>query len=91
MLGLDYSADGSTLASAGAERTLKTWDAATLREKRGFGGQTDWVLDLAVSRDGRWLAAGRYDGTLGVYPLGENSAGEQFALPQINPQRSGGR
>lgn len=91
VLGLDYSSDGSTLASSGADRSLKTWDATTLRETRVFGEQSDWVLGLAVSRDGRWLAAGRYDGTLGVYPIGETSAGEQFALPQINSQRSGGR
>jgi WD40 repeat protein len=89
VLGLQYSADGSTLASAGADRTLKTWDATTLREKRLFGAQTDWVLGLSMSRDGRWLVAGRYDGTLGVYPLVGHEAGLQFVIPDSTQHSRG--
>ena len=29
--------------------------------------QSDWVDALAISPDGKWLAAGRYDGTLSFY------------------------
>jgi WD40 repeat protein len=29
--------------------------------------QSDWVQTLDISSDGRWLAAGRYDGTLSLY------------------------
>jgi hypothetical protein len=39
------------------------------------------VLGLASSADGRWLAAGRYDGTLGIYSLVDTSPGEQFVVP----------
>ena len=37
---------------------------------------------LALSGDGRWLAAGRYDGTLGLYSLANGGAGEQFVVPK---------
>jgi WD40 repeat protein len=81
VLGLAYSADGDALVSAGADRTIKIWDAATLGEKRLLEPQPDWVLGLALSGDGHWLAAGRYDGTLGLYSLANGGAGELFNLP----------
>jgi WD40 repeat protein len=84
VLGLVYSPDGTTLVSAGADCTIKVWDASTLREKRLLEPQPDWVLGLALSGDGRWLAAGRYDGTLGVYPVADGGAGEQFVVPSSN-------
>jgi WD40 repeat protein len=82
VLGLSYSPDGSTLVSAGADRVIKLWDAATLREKQLLEPQPDWVLGLALSADGRWLAAGRYDGTLGLYALGAGRSGEHFVVPR---------
>jgi WD40 repeat protein len=82
VLGLTYSPDGSTLVSAGADRVIKVWDAVTLREKGSFDAQPDWVMGLALSGDGQWLAAGRYDGTLGLYALAARSAGEQFVVPR---------
>ena len=81
VLGLAYSPDGTTLVSAGADRTIKIWDASTLGEKRLLEPQPDWVLGLALSGDGHWLAAGRYDGTLGLYSLANGGAGEQFVVP----------
>jgi hypothetical protein len=82
VLGLGYSPDGSMLVSAGADRAIKVWDAATLREKRLFEAQPDWVMGLALSADGQWLAAGRYDGTLGLYPFADGHAGQQFVVPK---------
>jgi WD40 repeat protein len=82
VLGLAYSPDGATLASAGADRVIKMWDAGTLREKQAFEAQPDWVMGLALSNDGKWLAAGRYDGTLGLYGLAGGPSGEQFVVPR---------
>ena len=82
VLRLSYSPDGTTLVSAGADRAIKVWDAETLREKALLEPQPDWVLGLAMSRDGKWLAAGRYDGTLGLYDLTNGLTGEQFILPR---------
>jgi hypothetical protein len=82
VLRLAYSPDGSTLVSAGADRVVKVWDARTLREKQMIDAQPDWVMALALSADGKWLAAGRYDGTLGLYALAGDPAGEQFVVPK---------
>lgn len=82
VLGLVYSPDGSTLVSAGADRVIKVWDAVTLRQMQSLEAQPDWVMALALSADGQWLAAGRYDGTLGLYPLAGGPGGEQFVVPR---------
>jgi WD domain, G-beta repeat/Planctomycete cytochrome C len=82
VLRLMYSASGATLVSGGADRMIKAWDARTLRETQAFEMQPDWVMGLALSRDDRWLAAGRYDGTLGLYSLGGDPSGEQFVVPK---------
>jgi hypothetical protein len=40
-----------------------------------------------LSGDGRWLAAGRYDGTLGLYSLANGGAGEQFVVPAARREK----
>ena len=82
VLRLTYSPDGTTLVSAGADRAIKVWDARTLRERQRLEVQPDWIMGLALSADGKWLAAGRYDGTLGLYPLPGDGSGEQFVVPR---------
>ena len=82
VLRVAYSPDGATLVSAGADRVVKVWDARTLREKQMFDAQPDWVMALALSADGKWIAAGRYDGTLGLYALDGDRSGEQFVVPR---------
>ena len=41
-------------------------------------------MGLALSPDGKWLAAGRYDGTVGVYPTAGGVEGEQYLVPADN-------
>jgi hypothetical protein len=82
VLRLTYSPDGDTLVSAGADRVIKVWDGRTLHENQRLEAQPDWIMGLALSADGRWLAAGRYDGTLGLYPLPADRSGEQYVVPR---------
>jgi WD40 repeat protein len=82
VLRLAYSPGGETLVSAGADRIIKVWDARTLRELQRFEAQPDWIMGLALSADGRWLAAGRYDGTVGLYARSGEGPGEQFVVPR---------
>jgi hypothetical protein len=82
VLRLAYSPDGSAIVSAGADRVVKVWNAKTLREQQLFEAQPDWVMALALSADGKWLAAGRYDGTLGLYAFSGDRSGEQFVVPR---------
>jgi WD40 repeat protein len=58
---LVFSPDGQTLVSAGKEENegrLAVWEARTGRELKGFPRQhIGYVLCLAFSPDGKWLAA----------------------------------
>jgi WD40 repeat protein len=64
---LAFSTDGTAIATASTDRAVKLWDAATGREIRALGVQSDWAQALAFSPDGRRLAVGRYDGTISLF------------------------
>jgi WD40 repeat protein len=51
------SPDGATAFTAGFDATIRTWDAATGRQRQVIG-IPDRVISMAVSPDGRLLAAG---------------------------------
>ncbi|WZP01000.1 c-type cytochrome domain-containing protein [Isosphaeraceae bacterium EP7] len=61
---LVVSRDGLTLFSASEDRSIKTWELATLSPRIRLGSQSDWPLSMAISADGKVLAVGRYDGSL---------------------------
>jgi hypothetical protein len=61
---LTYSSDGATLYSLGEDRTAKAWDADRMVERMVYAAGPDTALALAVRRDGKQLALGRFDGAL---------------------------
>ena len=79
-----FTPDGSELISASDDKTIRVWDAGTgriVRTIRGeFGdGDPGKIYALALSRDGRLLAAGGRTGTAGqgqlirLYDLNEGT------------------
>ncbi len=64
---LAYTPDGTRLLSSGEDGAVKIWDSATMNATATLDGQSDWVMALAMSPDGAYMAAGRFDTTLGLY------------------------
>jgi WD40 repeat protein len=59
--GVAFSPDGSRLASASDDKTVRLWDARTGVEIRTLRGHTAEVLDVCFSPDGTCLASGSED------------------------------
>jgi WD40 repeat protein len=65
-LSLAWSRDGKTIITASADGSIRFRDA-NLDLKGVVDRQPDWVEAIDLSPDGKWLAAGRYNGSLSLY------------------------
>ena len=73
VLKLAWSPDGKTLVSSGADRTIKIFNAEDLTELKALSGQPDWAYGLDFAPDSRTFAAGRQDGSLQIFEVGQAS------------------
>ncbi len=74
ILALVWSPDGQTIVTASSDGSIRFRDAKTLDPQRVIDHQPEWVQALAISPDGRWLAAGRFNGTLSLYDVKNDKA-----------------
>jgi len=57
VVGIDFSPDGSLIASGGDDKEIRLWRVADGTIARVLSG-SDHVYSVTFSRDGKWLASG---------------------------------
>ena len=69
VMGVAFSPDGSKIASASEDGSVKLWECATGREIRSLRGHLSHVLDVAYSPDGRHLASAGMDDAVKLWDV----------------------
>jgi len=84
VLGVEFNANGTRLASISDDRTLRIWDTATGREILVLGGFSSFLYDIAFGKDGHELIAHDITNSLKAFnatPMGESKPVISNALP----------
>ena len=76
VLGVAYAPDGSRLASASEDASIRIWDVATGELLTEFGAHGSWVRGVAYAPDGSRLAGACQDGAVRIWDV---ASGEQLA------------
>jgi serine/threonine protein kinase len=63
------SSDNKTLATAGSERTIRLWNAETLKQRLTLEGHAGQVYGLSFNASGDRLASAGWDGTIRIWDV----------------------
>lgn len=75
----------ASLATGGADGLVRLWNPDTLVPVRTLPGLADWIYALALSPDGRLLAAGAWNGDVRVWRVADGSLVRAFkACPGLH-------
>jgi WD40 repeat protein len=71
VMSLAFSGDDKLLAvKVAGDKTIRRWDVTTGKQKAALKGHTEWVRDVACSKEGGLLAsAGGYDETIRLWDV----------------------
>jgi len=91
---LCVSPDGSLVATGGRSGLLSIWSlesgakVASLQGERAKEGEAGgaWVMSVAWSEDGRFIAAGHYDGRVTLFPITRSVEASQGVALQGAPK-----
>jgi WD40 repeat protein len=75
---LDFSGDGTRLASAGGDGHARVWEVATGKTLHDFVASPDWTTTVAFSPDGRLLLVGTRPGDVALWDLGTGNPRTQL-------------
>jgi WD40 repeat protein len=88
LLALVWSPDGKTIVTASTDGTIRFRDTK-LDLMGAIDRQPDWVEALAISPDGKWLAAGRYNGSLSLYDMNTHKETQATTMIFDAPKSTG--
>jgi WD40 repeat protein len=66
--------DAGRVATAGVDKTIRIWDAASAKPLQALAGHADSIFALAISPDGSRLASAGKDGTIKLWDLASPDA-----------------
>ncbi len=76
---VSFSPDGSKLASASFDKTVRLWDVKTGQVLHAFTGHSDFVYAVAFSPDGKWYATVSKDRTGRVVDVATGKSSVTFS------------
>ena len=61
--------DGNMIISSSYDQTISVWDTSTAKVKLSLKGHLDWINDVDLSQDRKWLASASKDKTVRLWNI----------------------